>query len=139
MKKKSILMVFALVMVSLLLCSCGFTPLSAMPALEDKVVGNGGVAVQKGDYVYFVDTVVDATALTKDDNTYNKVSEACIYRTKLVNGELDLDEKGILKSKELVVPKVVGFANTGLYIFDNYQSFSEYKLQIYYLLHLLYK
>ena len=129
MKKKSILMVFALVMVSLLLCSCGFTPLSAMPALEDKVVGNGGVAVQKGDYVYFVDTVVDATALTKDDNTYNKVSEACIYRTKLVNGELDLDEKGILKSKELVVPKVVGFANTGLYIFDNYIYYGTPNMQ----------
>lgn len=129
MKKKSILMVFALVMVSLLLCSCGFTPLSSMPALEDKVFGNGGIAVQKGEYLYFVDTVVDATALTKDDNTYNKVSEACIYRTKLVNGELDLDDEGVLKSKELVVPKVVGFANTGLYIFDNYIYYGTPNMQ----------
>ena len=120
MKKKSVLMVACLLMVSLIFAGCGFQPLSAMPNRDAQVIGNGGLSVVKGEYVYYVDSFVEASTVGRHDNTYNKVDTACIYRTKMVDGELVYNEDGVLQNVELVVPKIVGFENTNLFIFDDY-------------------
>ena len=120
MKKKSILMVACILMVGLLFTGCGFQKLSEMPSLEAEVIGNGGLSVVKGDYIYYVDSFVESSSVGKNDNTYNKVDNACIYRVKMEDGKLVYDEDGILQNVELVVPKIVGFENTNLFIFDDY-------------------
>lgn len=120
MKKKGILVVFCLMMVTCLLTSCGFVTLGTTPALDDAVVSNGGISVIKGDYLYFVDSYLDETTLASGDNDYNKIETCAIYRTRLDEGQLVLDEDGVLAEMELVVPKVVGFSNTNLFIYDNY-------------------
>ena len=94
MKKKSILMVACLLMVSVVFAGCGFQKLSVMPDLEAQVVGNGGLSVVKGDYLYYVDSFVESSTVQRGDNTYNKVDTACIYRAKLSNGNLVYDEEG---------------------------------------------
>ena len=120
MKKKSILMVACLLVVSLVFAGCGFQKLSKMPSLEAEVLGNGGLSVTKGEYVYYVDSFVESSSITKDGNTYNKVKNASIYRAKMVDKKLVYDEAGVLQNVELVVPKIVGFENTNLFIFDDY-------------------
>ena len=120
MKKKSILMVACLLVVSLVFAGCGFQKLSKMPSLEAEVLGNGGLSVTKGEYVYYVDSFVESSSITKDGNTYNKISKASIYRAKMVDNKLVYDEDGVLQNVELVVPKIVGFENTNLFIFDDY-------------------
>ena len=39
-------------------CS-NFTPLTGGPALNDAVTSNGGAAVRKGDFLYFVNGVLN--------------------------------------------------------------------------------
>ena len=120
MKKKSILMVACLLVVSLAFAGCGFQKLSKMPSLEAEVLGNGGLSVTKGEYVYYVDSFVESSSIAKDGNTYNKIKNASIYRAKMVDNKLVYNEDGVLQNVELVVPKIVGFENTNLFIFDDY-------------------
>ena len=97
------------------------------PESSSVVYGNGGLAVVKGDYVYYVNgytNYADVTSKSKNSN----VKKSALYRTKLVNGKLDYtyNEKdteqkysNTLTSTEVVVSKVVGHENTALYIYDN--------------------
>ena len=129
MKKKSFLMSICFVLVAFFLASCGFTTLSEMPTLDANVSSNGGQTVVKGEYLYFVDSYLDITTLTKTDNEYGKVENCAIYRTKLVDGELELNDEGVLDSYELVVPKVVGTKNTNLFIYDNFIYYGSPNMQ----------
>ncbi len=119
MKKKLALIVVCLLCLMTLLTGCGQTPLASVN-LEDPVYGNGSYVVRKGDYVYFTDTFIDGTKLEKDGNREGKVTDSALYRTKLVDGALQLNEDGVLNSYEVVVSKVVGHKNCGLFIYDNY-------------------
>lgn len=130
MKKfRKILLCLCLSFTIFALASCGQAGLDTMPDLEDKVTGNGGLAVQKGEYVYFVDSYVNASSLSQNDNKQGEVKTAALYRTKLENGKLDVDNKGNLDSYELVVSKVVGTENTALFIFDDYIYYSTPNMQ----------
>ena len=120
MKTKTISKISALLLVVLLclLALVGCTPNLEMPATESAVTGNGGLAVQKGEYIYFVNGYKSATSLQSGENN-GGVEYSAIYRTKLENGEL-VYEDGKLKNCELVIDKVCGFEKTALYIFDDY-------------------
>ncbi|MGN1227426.1 MAG: hypothetical protein ACI4TX_02160 [Christensenellales bacterium] len=125
MKKfRKIILCFCLCLSIFALASCGEQGLDSMPKTEDLVTGNGSLAVTKGEYVYFVDSYLTASSLGKNDNKQGEVKTDALYRTKLnEEGKLDVDEKGNLKSYDLVVSKVVGTENTGLFIFDDYIYF----------------
>lgn len=99
---------------------CGFKALTGGPNLNDAVTGNGSLSVQKGDYLYFVNGFVSTEDLVEGDNVYNEVDNSAIYRVKLTNNELSYDEDELLLNAQLLIPKVVGFENAGIYIFDNY-------------------
>jgi hypothetical protein len=116
----SILVVFVLAIGILSGCG-GFQPLSGGPSVDATVTSNGGMAVQKGNYLYFVNGFVSSQSLVEGDNKYGDVQNAGIYRAQLneSNG-LMYDEEDNLVNVELLVPKVVGFENGGLYLFDNY-------------------
>lgn len=126
---KKIILSFCLCFTIFALASCGTWSLGSMPETNATVYGNGGFAVEKGGYVYFVDSYMSASELGKNDNKLGKVKTCALYRTKLSNGALDLDEKGVLKSYDLVVSKVVGTQNTSLFIFDDYIYFGTPNMQ----------
>ncbi len=116
--------------VILLACTCvlagcgGKKGLSDNPATDATVIGNGGYAVQKGEYLYYVNGYIDNyttelqsnPSLNKDDNAIY----GAIYRTKLTNGKVGYDDNGFVEKTERVVSNVVGFENGGFYILGDY-------------------
>ncbi len=106
------------------------------PSATDYVVGNGGLAVQKGDYLYFVNGYVESDNIesaTKDGD----IIHSAIYRVKLTDGkvteaakEKDKDgneiDDGSQKLDKLcrVVGKVGGYKYSNLFIFDDYLYYS---------------
>lgn len=111
---------FCLVLCVFVLTSCGGINLGSMPNIDDTVYGNGGISVVKGDYVYFVNSTMSYKDLGKSDNDSGKVRKAGIYRTKLNEGKIELDDDDNVKNYEQVVSKVAGYEFTNLHIFDDY-------------------
>ena len=88
-------------------CSTTQTKTFETPSAAAQVNSNGGLAVAKGDYVYFVGGFEKNTAATKDYS----VKQGAIYKAVLVDGKLDKIEK--------FVNKVCGYQYGGLYIFGD--------------------
>ena len=79
------------------------------------VSSNGGFAVEKGDYVYFINGAAENT----DDNTYGKVVKAALMRVS----KKDLEEKKVTESTvKTVVPSLLVEYNlkSGIYIYGDY-------------------
>lgn len=90
------------------------------------VSSNGGLAVQKGQYIYYI----NAVAPTTNDNIFGNVEYGSIYRIKKTEFDAIIEEHAAPKSyifaaSELVVPKIVYTANTtdktlnGMFIFGD--------------------
>lgn len=111
-------------------CMMVFTGCSSDKGLKDNpptnatIVGNGGYAVVKGDYLYYTNGFIEDYKNELDDentdNVFGEVTFGAIYRTKLSNYSLSKDSNGFLNKTECVVPKVVGFENGGFYIIGDY-------------------
>lgn len=108
----SICAIFALVMFAA--CSNGNKTVTVkVDKFGQTVTSNGGLNVQYGDYVYFVNGYAGESV----DNTYGNVVLGGIYRAKINEGVLDT------KSSECVVPKNIYGASTtypGIYIVNDY-------------------
>lgn len=126
---------FSVLTVLLLTCfifvGCSRTP---VPASSSPAVGNGGLAVQKGEYIYFVNGFV-SKAENLNGNKDGKITKSGIYRVKAsdvsyytdesgnlvyTQGNLSVDENGVVKGAELIVSKVCGFEDSALYIYGEY-------------------
>lgn len=118
--------------VGFLFAGCGLGKLSGGPDKSDVVTGNGSLAVQKGDYLYFVNGYRDTSAV-EDTNHYGNVEQSAIFRVKLDEGrvtekepELDDDGEEIfdetlgLQNIDILVPKVAGFEQAKLFIFGEF-------------------
>jgi hypothetical protein len=120
--KKFLLFALALCLslTSFIFVGCGASDiiLTGGPAYEEAVLGNGGMVVRKGDYIYFANGYVESGKLTEKKMTNEKgsVTNGGLYRAKLVEGE---DGKSKLEEVQLMVSKVVGFENAGLFIFKD--------------------
>ena len=96
------------------------------PKADARVYGNGGLAVTKGDYLYFLNgyrTYADVSKTEKKLSNHENVVRGAIYRTKLsATGDLTVDEDGniVAGSVERVIDKIACFENGGLYIVGNY-------------------
>ena len=80
---------------------------------------NGGIAVNHGDYIYFI----NGTKNTGEDANKGDIVQGAIYRAKVnADGELEYedDDKKTLKNVEKVVNALVGFKNGSIHIFGNY-------------------
>lgn len=103
---KKIFSFIALLLICFSFSFAGCNPAYVGPDITDTVVGNGGMVVRKGDYVYF------ANGFTKASESNTVASEySTLYRAKDVDGEL----QDII----CIAEKVVGFENSGLFIFDD--------------------
>lgn len=82
-------------------------------SIEGQVVSNGGFAVEKGDYIYFINGRENYTA----DNTFGEVVKGAVMRIS----KNDLKSRNYSKV-ETVVPLIAysGNAKTGLFIYGDY-------------------
>lgn len=120
MKKKFGSLILVLLIGILIFAGCGFQPLKNGPSLNAPVTSNGGLAVQKGGYLYFVNGYINTGDLTSGANAYGEVQQSALYRAKLNSeNELMYDDDGNLTEVGVLAPKIVGFENGGFYIFDN--------------------
>ena len=122
MKTKIITKISAFLLVAIF-CFFAFAGCAAqmdLPNKNDAVTGNGGLVVQKGQYLYFVNGYTSAENIKKADEVKG-VEYSAIYRTKLgENNEIIYNEDGTLQNCEKIIDKVCGFEKTALYIFDDY-------------------
>ncbi len=120
MKKKIatlfICVVLALVMtVSLVACNENYKQDAIQTDLTDKTVSsNGGLAVQVGKYLYFINGYADAT----DNNTFGQAVKGAIMRVELVNGAPNRDTLVTVVPKNVYnTNKAVGLTVHGDYIY----------------------
>ena len=119
-----------------------FKPVSMNLSAEQRatVSGNGGNAVIVGDYVYFIGNYVERTSIEYKQNEYNKVKYGAIYRVKLDSDTSapvyeDADRLSdpryidyvphLVDDMKLIVPKVAGFEESALYVFDKYLIYTS--------------
>lgn len=121
MKTKSITKITSLllVIVMCLMTLVGCATNIIMPDSTGVVLGNGGLAVQKGEYIYFVNGYQPAKEMENGKSKFGE-NYSAIYRVKTENGALSYDENGNLNNAEIIIKNVCGFEKTGLYIFGDY-------------------
>lgn len=112
--KKFLCLVLALgIALSLAACSGGWK--STVTDYSGEVSSNGGFAVVKGDYVYFINGVESNTA----DNSFGTPVKGALVRVKLA----DLDKEEI-PAGEVVIPQLVltnaAEGSNGFYIYGDY-------------------
>ncbi|MGN0819146.1 MAG: hypothetical protein ACI4M6_01945 [Christensenellaceae bacterium] len=106
-----LILTFALCL-TLVACSPSFKS-TVTDYSSGEVTSNGGFAVEKGEYVYFINGVEQKTA----SNTFGQVEKGALYRMKK-------SEIGSGVKAELVIPKVMyanrNGVNNGIFIFGDY-------------------
>ena len=124
MKKKIVLVLLSFVMVAMVFAGCA---LVGGPSSSDAVFGNGGLAVQKGEWLYFASGYESYTNLeTSHKNRTGQVEVGALYRTKLnSDGTVQMDEDGYPTNYQRVISKLVGFEYGSIYIFDDQLYFAS--------------
>lgn len=123
MKKISVILIICLVvcMGVAIFAGCdsskNFGPIGTMEYKDSPVVNNGGLVVQQGGYIYYVNGM-DATAnITKPEhNEFGKASvKGSIMKSRI-------DENGVLSETAVVVPKMfyTSATNGGFYIYGEW-------------------
>lgn len=134
----SIALVFCLALTAFIFVGCSNEnnriKLEGGPEITELVTGNGSFQIRKGDYIYFASGYVASSDLGTGGltNELGKVSNGALYRAKIElkktliekedkkEGEEDqYKEEYVLSEVQLLCSKVVGFENSGLYIFGN--------------------
>ena len=95
------------------------------PTSSDETFGNGGLAVQKGDYIYFVNGYQSSEDMESQNASYTL---GALMIAKLdSNGNLILNEDDLLDDEyyRTMSDKLCGFEATGLYIFGDYLYFTS--------------
>lgn len=95
------------------------------PTASMQTYGNGGLSVQKGDYLYFVNGYQSADNMTEKNASYH-VGALMIAKLD-ENGNLILNDEGLLGDDyyRVMSDKLCGFEATGLYIFGDYLYFTS--------------
>ena len=126
---------FTKILICLLLCVFSFSFVACdkrtdeekrftYPSIGDRVDGNGGLAVKKGNYVYFVNGYNSIDNATSKKQTFTVGS---LMLMKLgENGEVVRDENGLLKDEYFITmsDKLCGYQATNLYIHGEYLYFA---------------
>ncbi len=94
------------------------------PKANADVVGNGGLSVQVGNHIYFVNGFQKAA----ESKRYGKFTHAGLMLTELnANGDLVTEENGALEDKAVIdmSKKLSGFEATDVAVFGNYLYFTS--------------
>lgn len=131
MKKTLTAIVSMLLLTTLLLFGCSPKALTNNPKTDSPVYSNGGMAVLKGEYVYFVNGFKSFNDLKMDvDNVWGKQVLSAIYRTKVSDlNKIEHTSDGFLSYAEVVVPQMVGTENSNFYIFGDYIYYATPNMQ----------
>ena len=95
------------------------------PAKDALVTGNDGLAVQKGNYIYFVNGYQAIEDLTKQNASY---THGALMLMKLdENGNIVTDENNLLKDDHYITMsnRLAGFEATSLFIGGDYLYFTS--------------
>jgi len=113
--KKVICLLIALCVTVCALTACGGS-FSGVKDYGGEVSSNGGFAVAKGDYVYFINGSSESTA----ENNFGSVVKGALVRAKLA----DVKKFGEETACEVVIPKLIytdyDTSKSGVYIFGDY-------------------
>lgn len=130
MKKFLLLVLTLFLSTTVLLTGCDKKGLKDNPNTDDPVTSNGGMAVVKGDYLYYVNGFKTYQNLEKDkDNVWGKQLFGAIYRVKMNNNVIAHTDEGFLEKSEVVVPQIVGTENACFYIFGDYIYYATPNMQ----------
>ncbi len=122
-----ILVCLILIVFTLGLAACGrsnndnFT----YPTSQLETVGNGGMAVRKGDYLYFVNGYISSADMETQNASY---TVGALMIAKLdQSGNIILNEDDLLDDEyyRIMSDRLCGFEATGLYIFGDYLYFTS--------------
>lgn len=122
MKKFLVCLIMCLSVFTLVLTGCNTkATVSDVHSSTDEVYGNGGMAVIKGDYVYFANAYKSQDSVGYNKNQYGDETLSALYRVKLnEDGLVDVDEDGMPVGAEIVVKQLVGYENSNIYIYGDY-------------------
>ncbi len=96
------------------------------PDVNDNVYGNGGLAVQMGDYLYFANGFMSANDSKHNQKLVAGKDLGSLVLTKLTNGYLSTDDNGSLIEDDYLnfFNRLSGFEATDLYISHGYLYFT---------------
>ena len=124
---------FTRILMCLLLCvftfglvACGRTTDNFVyPNSSSETFGNGGMAVQKGDYLYFVNGYLSADSQTEKNASY---TVGALMIAKLdSNGEIIRNEEGLISDDyyRVMSDRLAGFEASELYVYGDYLYFAS--------------
>ncbi len=103
------------------LCLVACTGDLKTPDSNAEIVGNGGLAVQKGNYLYYVNGYNASSTITKDNRKKDDYVRSGLYVAKVDdNGKIVTDDKGNASYNKRMVGNIVGFEKTDLRIYGDY-------------------
>ncbi len=120
MKKIMVLLLAAVMSLGLVFAGCNSSEThytNGLSGFDGAVESNGGFAVAKGDYVYFINGV----AANTDDNTFGKPVTGALVRIKKSELANAADRTKAAVSAEMVIPSlfVASDLTSGFYMFEN--------------------
>lgn len=115
--KKIILAIISIIMATFMFVGCGESVKPLDNVSGEVLSGNGSFAVEKGDYVYFINGIEEVTK----ENKFGEVEKAQLVRVK--TSELSNPKTAKI---ETVIPKLFITASytTGVYIYGDYVYFA---------------
>lgn len=93
------------------------------PSKNADVVGNGGLAVRKGNYIYFANGYQSVSSIKSKNANYTVGSLLLMKLDE--NGNVVTDDKGLLKDEYYITMSsaLCGYEVTNLYVFGDYLYF----------------
>lgn len=95
------------------------------PSMAENVTGNGGLAVTKGNYVYFVNGFKSVSSLTNDNKKDTYVVGSLMLMRLDAEGNVVTGDNGLVRDEYYVTmsDKLCGYEATNLYVHGEYLYF----------------
>lgn len=117
---KKVLIALIMCVMSITMVACGGGNIEA-PSSSATIIGNGGMSVQKGEYIYFANGYQGYSVINTDNRKDANYINGGLYVAKLdESGNVLLNDDGTIKYVKRLVGSLVGYENTDLHIFGNY-------------------
>lgn len=116
--------------VSLAFTACGGKNKIEAPASDAIVLDNGGIVVQKGDFVYFGNGYKSLDDITTKSQVEKSWSLGGLYVAKSNDNTFDRTENGSLTSMSRLSALLSSFEATDLHVFGNYMYYTTINTEV---------